>query len=430
MNKAGVLAILIILTSSIIAIGQNSAQDSVQMHAKGNRLSVGAYGEITYSRNFYSDSPFRYYSAAAHANEPSHGRFDIPHAVLYLNYDFGNGWTFNTEIEFEHGGSGSSVEREGEEGGEWEVETERGGEVELEQLWIQKSWSRAINLRAGHLVVPFGLTNAHHEPLNFFTVYRNEGENTILPCTWHQTGVSLWGRTQHWRYEFMLNGGLDSYMFDRLNWIGNGTTSPYEFDVANKFGILSRLDNYSVKGLRLGVSAYYGKSMHNTYPHDMEGTDSKYKDLQGNVCLGAIDFTYKRHDFIIRGNADYGYVSDAMAISSLKANQASGDSPYKKSGFGSNAIACGIELGYDLLSLVPKYRDNRQLYIFGHYEFYDSYIGSLNKYTQRQVIACGLNYRPMPQICFKLDYCLRMFSPQFNNEPSINIGICYQGIFM
>ncbi|MFC2743767.1 MAG: hypothetical protein ACFN1I_10335, partial [Selenomonas artemidis] len=29
-----------------------------------------------------------------------------------------------------------------------------------------------------------GMTNAHHEPLHFFTVYRPEGEATILPCTW------------------------------------------------------------------------------------------------------------------------------------------------------------------------------------------------------------------------------------------------------
>ena len=28
----------------------------------------------------------------------------------------------------------------------------------------------------------------------FFGVYRPEGENTIMPCTWHETGVSVWGR--------------------------------------------------------------------------------------------------------------------------------------------------------------------------------------------------------------------------------------------
>lgn len=170
---------------------QVNAIDSVMNHVKGNKLSVGGNGEIGYTREFFSDNPYKYSQAGKYKNDPSHGKFDIPHAVIYLGYDFGKGWTMGTEIEFEHGGSGSSYEKEYEESGEWEHEVEKGGEVELEQFWIQKSFSRMFNLRAGHIVVPIGLTNAYHEPLNFFTVYRPEGEATILPCTWHQTGISL-----------------------------------------------------------------------------------------------------------------------------------------------------------------------------------------------------------------------------------------------
>ena len=160
---------------------QVNAADSVMQHAKGNKLSVGGYGEVAYSRHFFSDHVSRYSQPEEHKNDPSHGRFDIPHAVVYLGYDFGKGWSLGTEIEFEHGGAGLAYEKEDEEGGEWEQETEKGGEVELEQFWIQKTFSRAANLRFGHIVVPVGLNNAHHEPLNFFTVYRPEGENTILP---------------------------------------------------------------------------------------------------------------------------------------------------------------------------------------------------------------------------------------------------------
>ena len=119
-----------------------------------SRLSVGGYGEVNYSRNFYSDHVSRYSQPEEHKNDPSHGRFDIPHAVIYLGYDFGKGWTFGTEIEFEHGGVGLAYEKEDEEGGEWEQETEKGGEVELEQFWIQKSFAQWANIRAGHIVVP------------------------------------------------------------------------------------------------------------------------------------------------------------------------------------------------------------------------------------------------------------------------------------
>jgi hypothetical protein len=152
-------------TSGIYADAQTHAADSVMNHAGGKRLSIGGYGEAAYSRNFYSDNGNRYTVPQKYKNDPSHGRFDIPHAVIYLGYDFGKGWTLGSEIEFEHGGSGSSIEYEADEAIEFEQENERGGEVELEQFWLQKSFSRALNLKMGHIVVPIGLTNANHEPL-------------------------------------------------------------------------------------------------------------------------------------------------------------------------------------------------------------------------------------------------------------------------
>ena len=219
------------------AQAQTSAADSVYQHAKGNRLSIGGYGEVALTRNFYSDNVYRYRNPSTYKDDPGHGRFDVPHAVIYISYDFGKGWSMSSEIEFEHGGAGGAVEKEWEEGGEWEAETEKGGEVELEQFWIQKSFAPWANLRIGHIVVPVGLTNAHHEPLNYFTVYRPEGEGTILPSTWHDTGVSFWGRSGDFRYEVQLLAGLDAMLFDRDNWIQGGAGSPFEFKVANKYGM-------------------------------------------------------------------------------------------------------------------------------------------------------------------------------------------------
>jgi len=423
-----------LMTGIATAGAQQTAADSVlQQHVSGKRLSIGGYGEAAYSRNFYSDNGKRYSNAPAYKNDPSHGRFDIPHAVIYIGYDFGKGWTFGTEIEFEHGGTGGAIEYEAEESIEYESETEKGGEVELEQFWIQKSFGKAFNIRAGHIVVPVGLTNAHHEPLNFFTVYRPEGENTILPCTWHQTGVALWGRSGDFRYEAQLVAGLNALNFSRSNWIQGGTKSPYEFEVANKYGVSARVDNYSIPGLRIGVSGYYGQSMHNTTPHDMEKGDAKR--VKGNVYIGALDFTYNRHNWLVRGNADYGYVSDAQTIASytypgtslVKPNE-SGSNKY----FGSHAIATMVEAGYDVFSQIEKMRRDRQkLYVFGHFEYYDSSIGNTtSQWIGKKILAGGINYQPMPQICIKAEYNHRMLKSQYNNEPAINIGVTYQGFFL
>ncbi len=409
---------------------QTATADSVMQHANGRRLSIGGYGEVALSRNFYSDSGNRYSSASSRKNDPSHGRFDIPHAVIYLGYDFGKGWTLGTEIEFEHGGTGSAIEYEAEEAIEFEQEQERGGEVELEQFWLQKSFGRFANIRVGHIVVPVGLTNAHHEPLNFFTVYRPEGENTILPCTWHQTGVSFWGRAGDFRYELQMLAGLDAWQFSRDKWIAPGTTKPFEFETANKYGFSARVDNYSVPGLRIGLSGYYGQSMHNAVPHDMEtGTNKKIK---GNIYLGAVDFTYDAHNWIARGNADYGYVSDAKAISAMRKPGTQYVKPYESNqAFGSHAIATNIEVGYNIFSQIAKLRADRQrLYVFGHFEYYNSCIGSSKEYTSKKIFAGGINYYPLPQICVKAEYSYRKFKAQYNDEPALNIGIAYQGMFL
>lgn len=416
------------------AQAQVNAADSVMTHAKGNRLSVGGYGEVTYSRNFYSDHYYRYSNPAQYKNDPSNGRFDIPHAVIYLGYDFGKGWTLGTEIEFEHTGTGSAIEIETDEGGEYEHEIEKGGEVELEQFWIQKSFSRAANLRIGHIVVPVGLINAHHEPLNFFTVYRPEGESTILPCTWHDTGISFWGRSGDFRYEVQLTAGLNALMFSRDNWAKNGVKSAFEFKPANKYGVSARVDNYSIRGLRMAVSSYFGRAMHNTYPNLLEGDGKTYDKVSGNVWIGSFDFTLNRNNWIVRGQADYGTLSDAADVSSAKSRQPK-NSPYNRTQVGKAAVAVGIEAGYDIFSQIAKTRAAKEkLYVFGRYEYYDSYIHEKSQpvydFTKRQNITFGVNYHPVPQIAVKAEYNNRIFKSKYNNEPSVNLGIAYEGFFL
>ncbi|SEN35462.1 hypothetical protein SAMN04487902_11327 [Prevotella sp. ne3005] len=418
--------------STMTTQAQEVAGDSVMQHVKGNKFSIGGYGEVAYSRNFFSDHVSRYSQPEQHKDDPSHGRFDIPHAVVYMGYDFGKGWTFGTEIEFEHGGTGIAYEKEDEEGGEWEQETEKGGEVELEQFWIQKAFSKAAHLRFGHIVVPVGLTNAHHEPLNFFTVYRPEGENTILPCTWHQTGVSFWGRYKDFRYEAQFLAGLNADNFTNINWIKKGPSSPLEFEVANKYGVALRIDNYSIPGLRIGVSGYYGESIGNSFPRNANGVDAEYK---GQVAVGAIDFTYQGHNWVVRGQADYGYLGDADQLKYVY-NRLNSKSPYKHSAFVSkNAYAIGIEAGYDVFSQIQKLRkDDQKLYIFGRYEQYNPYAcntkGTAYDYTEVKRMAVGVNYHPVHQIVIKAEYSKRFLKSLYNNEPSVNIGVAYEGFFL
>ena len=407
----------------------DNAATTEQVESTKHRLTIGGYGEAVASRMFYSNNYKRYTNADLYKNDKGYGQFDLPHVVIYMGYDFGKGWSLGTEIEFEHGGTESAVEIEEEETGEYESEIERGGEVALEQFWLQKSFAPALNLRMGHMVVPVGGTNNAHLPTEFFTVYRPEGENTILPCTWHETGVSLWGKAGDWRYEAMFLAGLDADRFGNKGWIHDGSGSPYEFKMATAYAGAIRIDNYSIKGLRLSVSGYLGNSANNTL-----NATGKYKGLHGTVAIGAFDFLYNDHNFIARGNFDYGHLSNSLEITSANMSTRA-DSPSPKTNIGEAAIALGIEAGYDIFSQIASMREREQrFYVFGRYDYYDSMYKTVKNMTdekmwQRQKVTAGVNYYPIPQIAIKGEYSYRILSLQYNNEPTVSLGICYSGLF-
>ena len=417
-----------------------------------SRLSLGGYGEAVMTRNFYSQSFNRYKMPENYKNDNSHGRFDLPHVCLNIGYDFGKGWTMGSEIEFEHGGTGSAVEIEAEEAGEYEAEVEKGGEVNLEQFWINKAfWDGKFNVKAGEIIVPVGYSNAYHEPNQFLTCYRPEGEATILPNTWHQVGLSLWGRIKDWRYEALFLSGLNSESFTAEGFAHYGATSPYEFKVANNFAGAFRIDNYTVKGLRIGLSGYYGYTFRNT----LRTPGSQYEDVTGALGIVALDFTLNRWNWIVRGNVDYAHLSDADAISSY--NQANwthhkyqDGNPHHYTNIGSNALAYGIEAGYDVFSQIPKLKEKSgKLFLFGRFEHYNTMASgtykSMYKYTKRYRMAFCVNYSPIKQITIKGEYSYRFFdkpnnngltsdSPlytqPYNNEPSISLGVTYCGRFL
>jgi len=62
----------------------------------------------------------------------------------------------------------------------------------------------------------------------------------------------------------MLLPGLDSDRFSSQNWIASASGSPYEFKIANTLAGAFRVDNTSIKGLRLSLSCYAGNSFKNT----------------------------------------------------------------------------------------------------------------------------------------------------------------------
>lgn len=395
-----------------------------------NRLHVGGYGEVAFSQNFYSDNYLRYSDPASYKGE-SHGRVDIPHFVIYLGYDFGKGWSLSSEIEFEHGGVEAAVEIETEEAGEYETEIERGGEVNLEQFYLQKEFFPQLKLRAGLQVVPVGGTNAHHEPNQFFGVYRPEGENTIFPCTWREISLAAMGRAGKWGYQAMVMPGLDSERFGNASWIHDGSASPFEFKIANTIAFAGRIDNYSVPGLRMSISGYVGNSFRNTlYPTN----SAKNEGIRGTVSILSFDFAYNAHNIIARGFVDKGHLTDSRHISQFNIKMPK-TSTSKRQEIASDVITAGIEAGYNIFSFIPSQKvRNQKMYVFGRWDYYDSMMKMEQSnplgWTSRNKFTAGLNWFPISQIVVKGEYSYGKLKSRYNNEPSVSIGIAYVGWFM
>lgn len=428
MDKIILSALTALLATGFTVSAQEKTDNAL------SRLSVGGYGEAVMSRNFYSQHFNRYRDPFTYKDDKSHGRFDLPHVTLNLGYDFGRGWTMGMEIEFEHGGTESAVEIDADESGEYEAETEKGGEVALEQFWINKSFSDGrFNVKAGELIIPVGEINQHHLPNEFFSVYRSEGEAKLLPNTWHQVGLSLWGSFPQWRYEAIFTSGLDAERFGHDCFVHYGATSPYEYKLANVYAGAARIDNYSVKGLRLSLSGYYGYTFRNTE----RKAGASYDDCHGALAIGSFGFELNRWNLIVRGNATYANLSDAERITAFcnaypKHTQQDG-SPSKHSPIGSSAYSFGGEAGYDVFSIFDALRQKQKLYVFGRYEDYNTYATGNKKvaYTYDQVkrMSFGINYKPIPQIIVKAEWAKRYLDSAYNDEPSISLGVMFVGWF-
>ena len=313
------------------------------------KFRMGGYGEIAAS---YMDYDYNWArpTGAAHLNR---GSISIPRFILAFDYKFSSKWVLGAEIEFEYGGVGASKEIEWiEENGEYETDIEKGGEVALEQFHVSYLMNKYFNVRFGHMIVPVGLTNDHHEPINFFGVYRPEGETTILPSTWHETGIAFFGDLGNFDYELQVVSGLDPQLFRMENWVGKGTQAPFEEFRFTSPAFVARVNYNGVKqfdGLRLGASFYFDQTAKNgSKPY--RNTGHKFP-----VTIVTADGQYisKKRNLIARANIVWGRLGDSDALSSIN-SQSTSASGFPTSTVAERAVSYAAEAGYNIGSFSGK----------------------------------------------------------------------------
>ena len=404
-----------------------------------NRFRFGGYGEMV--ANFKDYGINRFYGHKEGNAKQNHNTISIPRFVLAFDYKFTPKWILGAEIEFEYGGTGTSYELENTENGEYETEVEKGGEVALEQFHITRMLVPEFNIRAGHLIVPVGLTNAHHEPINFFGSSRPEGETTIIPCTWHETGIEFLGKFGKdyatFDYEAMIVTGLNANGFDRNKWVRGGKQGLFEGDNFTSPAYVARLNYTGVPGLRLGGSIYY-------CPNTGANSDKliTYDEIgRIPVTIYSLDAQYINKYVTARANYLSGNIAHADQLGA-KNGKLSNKSGYSRTTpIAKRAVSYNAEVGLNLKSIVGGGKNFPVIYPFAQYEYYNSQekgegMDVMDARCQVSKWNFGLNWRALPNLVVKADYTTRQIGTakvfgtgNYNSENEFGIGIAYIGWF-
>jgi len=419
MRTINILVLFLFLSCGLI---YSQARDSVNI-SDFKSYRFGGYGELLFQRMDYGANRYSHPDGAPRENRASIG---LPRIVFAFDYKFRDDLILGSEIEFEHGGTGAALELEYEEAGEYEMEMEKAGEVVLEQLHLTKLISPFFNVRVGHVIVPVGQTNAYHESILYLGTVRPESETSIIPVTWHETGLSVYGDYRRWSYQLFLINGLDANGFSSAYWVRDGKQGIFEEIKMTDPAFAFRIDNRSIRNIRVSASGYIGNSTGNT------AKPEKMPDTNGTVSILSADFEWKNRRVQLRGNFIYGDLSDSYRISSIN-RTISKNIQYQRTPVAQNALAYGAELGY---SFYPGRNSGAVLTPFVRYEYYNSMEDTdsgmhADGRFQRDIFSFGLNYFVTPEVALKADYSHRRIGlGDYNDENTFGLAVVYTGWFM
>lgn len=397
------------------------------------KFRFGGYGEMLASIKNYDINRFQLNGAG----RTTRATAAIPRAVLAFDYKFTCQWLLGVEIEFEAGGTGTAMELENSENGEYETEIEKGGEVALEQIHITRMILPQINVRAGHLILPVGLTNSHHEPINFFGTSRPEAETSMLPSTWHATGLELFGRLGPLRYQALLTAGLNANGFERDTWVAPGKQGLFETDNFTSPAYTLRLDYVGVSGLRVGASAYYCRNAGANADKEQQ-----YAGLgKIPVSIFTADAQYRSRLLTVRGNVVVGHLGNSEAVNHRN-GRLPNSSPYSRlTPVASGTLSYGVEAGINLRELTGVEK-MPVIYPFVRYEYFNPQYKVASGYTADNRLevskwTAGVNWFALPNLVVKADYAHRAVGTQrvfgrgrYNSESEVSIGVAYIGWFL
>jgi hypothetical protein len=343
-----------------------------KVYKRDRGLSIGGYGEVRL-RTFHNKG-----------EDDQDDIFDALRAVLYVGYKFNDNWVVNTEFEFEHGGTGGD------------------GSVSAEFITLDYLWKEEVNLRGGLLLIPMGFVNEIHEPNFFFGAERPEIERLILPSTWRENGVGIFGRVaDRVEYRVYVVNGFKASGFSSGGLRGGRQKGSKA--LANDFAIVARVDVDAAPGLLFGGSVYTGQAGQEEEVGADGATGALAMDLpDSQTTIYELHGQYKGHGASFRALWTEAFIDEAGRLSRVL-----GKNPTES--IAQHMRGWYVEVAYDVLPLV--FEDTRMsLEPYFRFEQYDTQrdVADLgfarDKSKDIDLYVAGLQFKPIPEVVFKLDY--------------------------
>ncbi|MBT5425042.1 MAG: hypothetical protein HN936_13330 [Bacteroidetes bacterium] len=381
-------AILFIILLSLVSftIKAQNSNAALSMMEQSQKLTIGGYGQIDYNQ------PLK-------AGYLSNGTLDVHRLVMLFGYKFTDKTQFITEIELEH------------------VK-----EVFVEQAFVNHRLLPGLNLRAGLMLVPMGLTNLYHEPTSFMGVERPNLDKYIAPTTWREIGIGVAGQimTASLKYELYVMNGVLSYndggTLRGVDGLRKGRQKGAK-SLMSAPNLTGRLSYFGLSGLQLGVSGLFGHSQSNLF----DGLDQT-----NEFALAQADSTIVQVSML---GADLRYTRKALKIKAqyyfAKLDNTAAYNDFVSTDLGSQMNGWYTELAYNVLH---HFETDYQLFPFVRYEKYNTHKetdGDLaeNAAYDRTEITAGLSWYLSKGSVLKAD--IQFFKNGLTNNytPQMNFGV-------
>ncbi len=367
MKKTGIFLCLLtvaLLTNAQILTREDSLANGMTMTGKNTVLS--GYGQVKVNYDLRQET----------------GEASLTRNVLFVGHRFNDKIVFFSEMELENAKIGGGA---------------ASGELSMEQLFLKIDINRSMYLVTGLFIPRLGIINENHLPTTFNGNDRPFVETFVIPSTWREIGVGLYGQPRSipgFNYSVAVVNGLNAGRFQFGTGIREGRFEGNRATASNIAITASAL--YYYKDFRFQVSGYYGGS--SGLPKIEADSLQLQSGLFGTpVSLGEANIQYHSNGWQFKALASAVSLPQAFSINRAYAS----NTPEMITG----AYA---ELGYNLMYL-GKNKPKQNLTLFCRYETlnlnYRLPVNGINDdFQKKQYIVTGLSYLPMHGVSFKLDF--------------------------